>query len=397
MTSKFLSKAVAAAAFGGASLLIASPGIALAGDGEHDGHRKAGWVYSWPGHTTPGGTVTIVEICKKPQEKPWVWSEATGKLWLEPATDLDRDKKPDGDHKKDKKDHKGKKGHKDKDHKDKKDKDKKDKGHKDHDGKKGHKDHKDKKDHDKKDKGHKDKKDHKDKKGYKDHDRKKGHDKKGKEFFDGNEATWWDYQEQEHERFFFEENAIEGRFEAEPEVEVDEAELDAEVDAEAGLEFSTEDGTTLSYHLMSVYRDEPKRDEDKKHFKLFEDEAGDAVAEEGAAAEDEAEEASAETFGKDEKKKHKKGKKDKKHKKHPWAYFAETEISKKVKPGEYKLYGSCGKGKLIVAPKGSVDGGFGTGSAADPAMMASGAGMVAAAVLGGTVLLRRRVTDGSVA
>jgi hypothetical protein len=46
MTSTFLSKAVAAAAFGGASLLIASPGIALAGDGEHDGHRKAGWVYS---------------------------------------------------------------------------------------------------------------------------------------------------------------------------------------------------------------------------------------------------------------------------------------------------------------------------------------------------------------
>lgn len=309
MTTKFLSKAVAAAAFGGASLLIAAPGIALAGDGgDHDrDHRKDGWVYAWPGTTSPGGTVTIVEICKKPQEKPWVWSEATGKLWLEPRTDS-ADEDEAGDSK---------------------------------DKRKDHKNHKDRKD-------HKDHKDHKDRKGDKRFKSEEADENEGR--FEREDRKGFD--DKRHHKFRFEENTFEGS---------------------ASLDEMT------AYEQMAVYRDGP-RDHDRKgkdHHDKWDrhDRKGD-----------------------DHKGKDRDGRKhhrdaDKKHKKHPWAYFAEAEISSEIEPGVYELKGSCGDGKLIVTPVGSVDAGSGTMTSADSSLLAGGAGMVAAAVLAGTALLRRRTAD----
>ncbi len=306
MSTKFLSKAVAAAAFGGASLLIASPGIALAGDVDHNRHeRKDGWVYAWPGQVSPGDTVTIVEICKKPQENPWVWSEATGKLWLEPrAADADEDEDENGENDR--------------------------KGGKDRKGKHKHK-------------GHKGDRHGDMSRGEDTEDSDRGEDRKGGK---------------KHRKFFFEDNTFDGAMS-----------LDS----------------AIEYEEMAVYRDGP-RDwdrKDKRDKKGYQDDR-DRKGKKGQR----------DDWGRKHKGEDTDGKRhDKKHKKHPWAYFAEAEIPAEIEPGVYKLKGSCGEGKLIVTPVGSVDAGSGTTTTADTALLASGAGMVAAAVLGGSVLLRRRTAD----
>jgi hypothetical protein len=114
---------------------------------------------------------------------------------------------------------------------------------------------------------------------------------------------------------------------------------------------------------------------------------------------------------KDHKGKEPKGKKDhkgkedhkgKKHDDHPWAYFAEVQIPAYAEPGKYELKGDCGKGDLIVVPSGWVDGGDGgfggaTTDTTSVGLLAGGAGMLAAAAIGGTALIRRRTTDGSLA
>lgn len=83
---------------------------------------------------------------------------------------------------------------------------------------------------------------------------------------------------------------------------------------------------------------------------------------------------------------------------HPYAYFAKVWIPDYVEPGAYKLKGSCAKGKLIVAPHGWVDGGDGgLGSGTNTGLVTGGAGMIAAATLGGLALMRRRAADGTVA
>ncbi|NJP33036.1 hypothetical protein [Micromonospora thermarum] len=83
------------------------------------------------------------------------------------------------------------------------------------------------------------------------------------------------------------------------------------------------------------------------------------------------------------------------HKK-DFVYYGEAKVDKWAKPGEYKLKGSCGDGKLYVLPKGGVDGGDGGMTAGtDQGLAAGGASLLGAAALGGLVLLRRRRTDGA--
>lgn len=79
-----------------------------------------------------------------------------------------------------------------------------------------------------------------------------------------------------------------------------------------------------------------------------------------------------------------------------WVYTATVKLPRDAKPGRYELHGSCAEGTLLVTPKGWVDGGDGgAGAGTDPALAASGAGMLGAAALGGILLMRRRRTDGS--
>ena len=81
--------------------------------------------------------------------------------------------------------------------------------------------------------------------------------------------------------------------------------------------------------------------------------------------------------------------------KRKFVYYGEAKVDWDAKPGKHKLEGSCGEGKLVVLPKGGVDGGDGgMSTGADRGLAAGGASLLGAAALGGLVLLRRR-TDGS--
>ncbi|MEV4663754.1 hypothetical protein AB0J85_17610 [Micromonospora echinofusca] len=82
MANKMLGKVVAGAALGGASLLVFTPGIALA-DGGH--HEDEGKVYAKPHVVKAGDTVKLIEVCPEPQEHAYVWSKVTGKVKLKPA------------------------------------------------------------------------------------------------------------------------------------------------------------------------------------------------------------------------------------------------------------------------------------------------------------------------
>ncbi|MCN0180392.1 hypothetical protein M0M45_19265, partial [Salinispora arenicola] len=84
MAKKLLGKVVAGAALGGASLLVCTPGIAVA----DDHHRKdEGKVFAKPHAVEAGHEVKLLEICPKPQEHAYVWSKVTGKVDLKPAHD----------------------------------------------------------------------------------------------------------------------------------------------------------------------------------------------------------------------------------------------------------------------------------------------------------------------
>ncbi|MEV4626271.1 hypothetical protein AB0J90_08270 [Micromonospora sp. NPDC049523] len=85
MSRNFLGKVVAGAALGGASLLVGTPGIASADPSPTA--TDAGQMSTKPQWAKPGHEVTIVEVCDQPQESPWVWSELTGKLELNPERD----------------------------------------------------------------------------------------------------------------------------------------------------------------------------------------------------------------------------------------------------------------------------------------------------------------------
>ncbi|MBF9131012.1 hypothetical protein I0C86_18905 [Plantactinospora sp. S1510] len=75
-------------------------------------------------------------------------------------------------------------------------------------------------------------------------------------------------------------------------------------------------------------------------------------------------------------------------------YWAWAEVPWKTGPGHYAAKGACGNGRIVVLPRGSVDGGEG-GASTDPSRTAAGASLLGAAALGGFLLIRRRRTDGS--
>jgi hypothetical protein len=296
MSTRFLSKVVAGAALGCASLLMASPALAAADDGKH--HHKddhGGWIYTVPEPTKSGHKAYIIQICKKEQEKPYVWSEVTGKQKLEPQPW----------HSKKWKKHLKENNVEEWVHDDKKhDKKHKFEDHKKWDKKNDHKKHdvleelEKVEEFDKKHEVEDKKFDHKKHEDHKKHDKK--HDKK----------------------------------------------------------------IDVLEELEKVEDFDHKKD-GKEHEKKID------VLEELEAVE----------------------KKD-----HPFAYFAKVWIPKDVEPGAYKLKGSCAKGELLVAPHGWVDGGDGgLGSGTNAGMLTGGAGMVAAATLGGLALMRRRATNGTVA
>ncbi|MGW4467519.1 hypothetical protein [Micromonospora sp. NPDC004704] len=83
MSTKFLGKVVAGAALGGACMLVGTPGIASAAAPPT---TEPGQVSAKPQWAKPGEEVTLVEVCTEAQESPWIWSEVTGKLELEPQT-----------------------------------------------------------------------------------------------------------------------------------------------------------------------------------------------------------------------------------------------------------------------------------------------------------------------
>ncbi|WP_199736342.1 hypothetical protein [Micromonospora sp. HM5-17] len=104
MSTKFLGKAIAGAALGGASLLFCVPSAALADaaprpEGRHHG-KGPGRVYTDPHLAKPGHEVRLVERCPQAQKHAWVWSRVTGKVDLTPTEHRpgeDRAARPDGD------------------------------------------------------------------------------------------------------------------------------------------------------------------------------------------------------------------------------------------------------------------------------------------------------------
>ncbi|MEQ4206695.1 hypothetical protein ABN028_16570 [Actinopolymorpha sp. B17G11] len=90
------------------------------------------------------------------------------------------------------------------------------------------------------------------------------------------------------------------------------------------------------------------------------------------------------------------GQKDGVKRKH-FVYWGSAEIPSYADPGKYKLKGSCAYGHLYVVPNGGVDGGDGGTSDTNTSLAVSGAGVLAAAGIGGIVMMRRRRTDGSIA
>ncbi|MFC6022360.1 hypothetical protein ACFP2T_40165 [Plantactinospora solaniradicis] len=85
MSSKLLGKVLAGAGLGAASLLICTPGTALA-DGGGPGHEyDKGHIYTEPKGVKPGHKFKIYLECEHPVRKPWVSSKITGKIWLKPV------------------------------------------------------------------------------------------------------------------------------------------------------------------------------------------------------------------------------------------------------------------------------------------------------------------------
>ena len=84
MSKKFLGKVITGAALAGATLLIATPGIAAADGGGGKPDHDKGYITTYPRWVKPGHEVKVVQYCEREQHKAWAWSKPTGKLWLEP-------------------------------------------------------------------------------------------------------------------------------------------------------------------------------------------------------------------------------------------------------------------------------------------------------------------------
>ncbi|MEV4465353.1 hypothetical protein AB0J51_17240 [Micromonospora echinofusca] len=334
MANKMLGKVVAGAALGGASLLVFTPGIALA-DGHHEDEGK---VYAKPHVVKAGDTVKLLEVCPEPQEHAYVWSKVTGKVKLKPAEGRG--------------DWRG--GENSRDH---------DKG----------RDHEDKgRDHDK----------------GKDHDKGRDHDKGG----DGKDETPRPQPPangtgQPQPPANGGQPPVNGQGGGAADAAGDEGERDwkgyehgqdAEGDrGDKGHDKGDREGREHEYGSDSYGSDEYDR-EDRKGWSDEYDRKG---HDKGGSDEE------SEGNGKGE---------DRWEHKRDFVYYGEAEVSEDAKPGRYELKGSCGEGELVVLPRGGVDGGDGgvvTGT--DRGLAAGGASLIGAAALGGLVLMRRRRTDES--
>ena len=75
-------------------------------------------------------------------------------------------------------------------------------------------------------------------------------------------------------------------------------------------------------------------------------------------------------------------------------YWGTAEVPWSAEPGAYDLKGSCAYGKLWVKPNGPVEAGEPGSTNAHPGLLLGGAGALAAAGVGGLLMLRRRLGGG---
>ncbi|MEV0724018.1 hypothetical protein AB0I37_14705 [Micromonospora purpureochromogenes] len=375
MAKKMLGKVVAGAALGGASLLVFAPGIAFA-DNQHDGEDRDGKVIAKPHVVKAGDKVKLLEICPERQEHAFVWSKVTGKVELKP---VDKDRHDDrgedrggehGDWKdkdKDSWEHGKDEGRGD-EHGKKDDHGKDDHG-KDGRGEEGRSDEHGKKD-DKKDDHGKDDKGRGEERGKDDHG--KGEDGKGQWSNEGGQPPA---------------NGAGGGFAADAGPDRD-AKNHEEGRGDEGRddhgkkdEHGKKDDNKKDEHGK---KDDGKKDDDKKgHDGYGQEEGRDRNGHDENGRDDHS------GYGDDE---------DRWEHEKDFVYYGEAKVSEDARPGKYELKGSCGEGKLVVLPRGGVDGGDGgmTSTSTDRGMALGGAGMIGAAALGGIVLMRRRRADGLV-
>ncbi len=366
MSKKFLGKVVTGAALAGATLLIATPGVAAAGvvDGGKDGHDQ-GYISTWPRAVKPGHEVKVIQYCLRPQEEAWAWSKPTGKVWLKlkpappvpaPASedglgDAMREERNDGKY----------------------------------DGKDGWK----------KDHGYKDgvrpsypeptttakpswSKDHEDswaKDSYKDGVRP--------------EPLWAPEEPADGEKDGVKPTTERWDPQWPADGEKDGVEPMAERWAKKPIDRGVKDGVDMAAPEQAepTWGLDGEKDGVEPMAERWAKKPIDRGVKDGVdmAAPEQAEP----TWLRD-------GEKDGMQPVH-YVYWGKADVSWKVKPGRYALKGSCADGKLYVVPKGWVDGGDGGTSAPNTGLAVGGAGALAAAGLGGLVMMRRRRTDGSVA
>ena len=402
MSKRFLGKVVAgSAAMAGAFLLVAAPSVAAATAPPDSRHDK-GCIFTSPKWAKPGHHVKLIAKCYEPQKHPWVWSEVTGKVYLKPWHPHQRPplgangdaSGSDGQSWDGKKDY----GHKDQGEKD---YGSKDYGSKDGvdggwwDGKKDHgvkdapqwddggmkdawKDGIDPQyfDHEKVLDGDESRmKDLVDSLGSQDaesdgsgYGQEKDYGKKGHAPKDGVDGGWWDGKKDHGTKDGI---AAEDANGDAPKDGIEDRTRDAKKDDGLKDDMANEDanGDAPKDGVGGGWWD-GKKDHGTKDGIAAEDAKQDNGVKDGIAYD---------------------RKKDKK-----FVYWAVVRIPKHTEPGHYWLKGSCGYGKLIVAPNGWVDGGDG-GTGTNTGLAAGGATALAAAAVGGVALMRRRRSHGTVA
>ncbi|MGC5030399.1 hypothetical protein [Micromonospora sp. DT229] len=340
MAKKMLGKVVAGAALGGASLLVFAPGVAFA-DGPPP--ETEGKVFAKPHAAKPGEEIKLVEICEKPQEKPFVWSKVTGKVKLESARDGGKWGRGDSNGK---------------------------------DWQHG------------KDRG--------DWKPGGDHGDWKPGDDKGDWKPGGDKGDWTPGEDKG--------DWTPGGDKGDWTPGGDKGDRTPGGDKGDWTPGGDKGDRTPGEDKGDWTPGEDKGDwtpgGDKGEWQDRE-EAPQQGAGGGAAADEEgnwkSDEHGQDAEGARDRKdrdEHGADKGDRWEHEKDFVYYGEARIAEDAKPGTYKLEGSCGEGELVVLPHGGVDGGDGGLTAGtDRDMATAGAGLVGAAALGGLVLLRRRRTD----
>ncbi|TDC71143.1 hypothetical protein E1193_29265 [Micromonospora sp. KC606] len=426
MANKMLGKVVAGAALGGASLLVLTPGMAIA-DGTHHRGDREGRVHAKPHVAKPGETVKFLEVCPHPQEHAYVWSKVTGKVKLKPAEESGgehrdwKGKESGGEHR----DWKGKESGGE---------------HRDWKGKESGGEHRDWKG---KDEGSREK-DKGGRQGRDEHRKsptpqppanggqpngtgggfvadagaerdRKAHEEQGAEERGGQHEREWkgqDWRAEEHDQAAESESerghgsedhrygtgserGSEGR-----EHSWKTGEHDRAADSERG--HGSEGRENGQRGHGSEGRENGQRghgSEGRENGERGHGSEGRENGERGGKNEDRGTGTGSERGGKS----HGGYEDDAAGEEHGWkhkkdfVYYGEGRVASDAAPGRYELKGSCGEGELVVLPRGHVEGGDGgMTTGADGGMALGGASMIGAAALGGIVLMRRRRADGLV-